>query len=93
MEAVQPQLRPLSWGRRSGHHDRAPPDLVAQAGWSHQHQGAVHSDGLRRTAGQGHALLVRPGNGHPTIEKIYGYVKGRSDAKIGPGRPAVKTGT
>jgi hypothetical protein len=29
----------------------------------------------------------------PTIEKIYAYVKGRSDAKIGPGRPAVKTGT
>jgi mono/diheme cytochrome c family protein len=26
----------------------------------------------------------------PTIEKIYAYVKGRSDAKIGPGRPAVK---
>jgi mono/diheme cytochrome c family protein len=29
----------------------------------------------------------------PTIEKIYGYVKGRSDAKVGPGRPAVKSGT
>ena len=29
----------------------------------------------------------------PSIEKIYAYVKGRSDAKIGPGRPAVKTGT
>jgi mono/diheme cytochrome c family protein len=28
----------------------------------------------------------------PTIEKIYSYVKGRSDAKIGPGRPAVKPG-
>jgi mono/diheme cytochrome c family protein len=27
-----------------------------------------------------------------TIEKIYAYVKGRSDAKIGPGRPAVKPG-
>src|SRR6476646_9694676 len=26
----------------------------------------------------------------PTTEKIYSYVKGRSDAKIGPGRPAVK---
>jgi mono/diheme cytochrome c family protein len=26
----------------------------------------------------------------PTIEKIYGYVKARSDAKIAPGRPAVK---
>jgi mono/diheme cytochrome c family protein len=26
----------------------------------------------------------------PTIEKIYSYVKGRSDAKIAPGRPAVK---
>jgi hypothetical protein len=25
-----------------------------------------------------------------TIEKIYAYVKGRSDAKIGPGRPALK---
>jgi mono/diheme cytochrome c family protein len=42
----------------------------------------------------------RPANGMPawcplgmeiaTIEKIYAYVKGRSDAKIGPGRPAVK---
>jgi mono/diheme cytochrome c family protein len=29
----------------------------------------------------------------PTIEKIYAYVKGRSDAKIAPGRPAVKSGT
>jgi mono/diheme cytochrome c family protein len=29
----------------------------------------------------------------PTIEKIYAYVKGRSDAKIAPGRPAVKPGT
>jgi mono/diheme cytochrome c family protein len=28
----------------------------------------------------------------PTIEKIYAYVKGRSDAKISPGRPAVKPG-
>ena len=28
----------------------------------------------------------------PTIEKIYAYVKGRSDAKIGPGRPALKPG-
>jgi hypothetical protein len=26
----------------------------------------------------------------PTIDKIYSYVKGRSDAKIGPGRPALK---
>jgi mono/diheme cytochrome c family protein len=26
----------------------------------------------------------------PTIEKIYSYVKGRSDAKLAPGRPAVK---
>jgi mono/diheme cytochrome c family protein len=26
----------------------------------------------------------------PTIEKIYAYVKGRSDAKIAAGRPAVK---
>jgi hypothetical protein len=29
----------------------------------------------------------------PTIEKIYAYVKGRSDSKIAAGRPAVKTGT
>jgi mono/diheme cytochrome c family protein len=29
----------------------------------------------------------------PTIEKIYAYVKGRSDAKISPGRPALKPGT
>ena len=28
----------------------------------------------------------------PTIESIYSYVKGRSDAKIHPGRPAVKSG-
>ena len=28
----------------------------------------------------------------PTIEKIYLYAKGRSDAKIAPGRPAVKPG-
>jgi mono/diheme cytochrome c family protein len=28
----------------------------------------------------------------PTIDKVYAYVKGRSDAKIGPGRPAVKPG-
>lgn len=28
----------------------------------------------------------------PTIQKIYAYVKGRSDAKIAPGRPAVKPG-
>jgi mono/diheme cytochrome c family protein len=27
-----------------------------------------------------------------TIQKIYAYVKGRSDAKIAPGRPAVKSG-
>jgi mono/diheme cytochrome c family protein len=26
------------------------------------------------------------------IQDIYAYVKGRSDAKIGPGRPAVKSG-
>jgi mono/diheme cytochrome c family protein len=26
----------------------------------------------------------------PTIEKIYAYVKARSDAKVAPGRPAVK---
>ena len=29
----------------------------------------------------------------PTIEKIYAYVKGRSDSKIAPGRPALKPGT
>jgi mono/diheme cytochrome c family protein len=29
----------------------------------------------------------------PTIEKIYAYVKGRSDARLGPGRPALKPGT
>ena len=28
----------------------------------------------------------------PTIEAIYSYVKGRSDSKIHPGRPAVKSG-
>jgi mono/diheme cytochrome c family protein len=28
----------------------------------------------------------------PTIEKIYSYVKGRSDAKLGQGRPALKPG-
>ena len=28
----------------------------------------------------------------PTIEKIYAYVKGRSDAKLAPGRPARKPG-
>jgi mono/diheme cytochrome c family protein len=28
----------------------------------------------------------------PTIEKIYAYVKGRSDSKIAAGRPAVKPG-
>jgi mono/diheme cytochrome c family protein len=28
----------------------------------------------------------------PTIEKMYAYVKGRSEAKIGPGRPALKPG-
>jgi mono/diheme cytochrome c family protein len=28
----------------------------------------------------------------PTIEAIYAYVKGRSDAKIHPGRPALKAG-
>jgi mono/diheme cytochrome c family protein len=28
----------------------------------------------------------------PTIETIYSYVKGRSDSKIHPGRPAVKSG-
>jgi mono/diheme cytochrome c family protein len=28
----------------------------------------------------------------PTIEAIYAYVKGRSDAKIHPGRPALKSG-
>lgn len=44
----------------------------------------------------------RPANGMPswcalgmemsTIEKIYAYVKGRSDAKLSPGRPARKPG-
>jgi mono/diheme cytochrome c family protein len=29
----------------------------------------------------------------PTIDKIYAYVKGRSEARIAPGRPAVKPGT
>jgi len=28
----------------------------------------------------------------PTINKIYAYVKGRSDAKLAPGRPALKPG-
>jgi hypothetical protein len=28
----------------------------------------------------------------PTIEKIYSYVKRRSDAKMGPGRPALQKG-
>lgn len=28
----------------------------------------------------------------PTITKIYAYVKGRSDAKLAPGRPALKPG-
>ena len=28
----------------------------------------------------------------PTIDKIYAYVKGRSDAKLGQGRPALKPG-
>jgi mono/diheme cytochrome c family protein len=28
-----------------------------------------------------------------TINKIYAYVKGRSDAKLSPGRPALKPGT
>ena len=28
-----------------------------------------------------------------TIDKIYAYVKGRSDAKLSPGRPALKPGT
>lgn len=42
----------------------------------------------------------RPANGMPswcalgmemaTIDKIYAYVKGRSDAKLSPGRPALK---
>ena len=45
----------------------------------------------------------RPANGMPswcalgmeiaTIEKIYAYVKGRSDGKIGQGRPALKPGS
>ena len=44
----------------------------------------------------------RPANGMPawcalgmemgTIAKIFAYVKGRSDAKLGPGRPALKPG-
>jgi Cytochrome C oxidase, cbb3-type, subunit III len=29
----------------------------------------------------------------PTIQKIYAYVKGRSDSKISAGRPAVKPAT
>ncbi len=29
----------------------------------------------------------------PTIEKIHAYVKGRSEAKLGPGRPALKPGS
>jgi hypothetical protein len=29
----------------------------------------------------------------PTIDKIYQYVKGRSDGKLGQGRPALKPGT
>jgi len=29
----------------------------------------------------------------PTIEKIYAYVKGRSEGKIGQGRPALKPGS
>ncbi|MEO7136548.1 MAG: cytochrome c [Gemmatimonadales bacterium] len=28
-----------------------------------------------------------------TIDKIYAYVKGRSDAKLAPGRPSLKPGT
>ena len=28
-----------------------------------------------------------------TIDKIYAYVKGRSDARLSPGRPALKPGT
>ena len=29
----------------------------------------------------------------PTIDKIYAYVKGRSDAKLGQGRPALRPGS
>jgi hypothetical protein len=29
----------------------------------------------------------------PTIDKIYSYVKGRSEAKLGQGRPALKPGS
>jgi mono/diheme cytochrome c family protein len=29
----------------------------------------------------------------PTIEKMYAYVKGRSEGKLGPGRPALKPGS
>ena len=39
---------------------------------------------------EGHARVVHAGSGHGQDQRIYQYVKGRSDAKISPGRPAVK---
>ena len=59
LEAVQPELRPLSRRRRAGHDHRPPPHRVPEARWSDQYQRALRPDGLRRAPGEGHALLVR----------------------------------
>ena len=63
LEAVQPELRPLSRRGRAGHDHRPAPHRVPQARRTHQYPGAVRPDRLRRPPGEGHAVVVRAGDG------------------------------
>ena len=63
VEAVQPELRPLSRRGRAGDDHRAPSHHVPEAGWSDQHSGVVRPDGLRGAPVEGHAVVVRARHG------------------------------
>ena len=90
LEAVQSQLRPLPWRGRARHVVRAPPHRVAQARRSDQHQGAFIQTVCAGRPEKGMPSWCALGMEMGTIEEIYSYVKARSDAKMAPGRPAVK---
>ena len=93
LEAVQPELRPLSRRGRAGHDDRPAPHRVAQARWT---RSIPRSSSCRPCAPAGPRRACRPGARWAWTwtrsTQIYEYVKGRSDGKIGPGPAGGETG-
>ena len=92
VEAVQPELRPLSRRGRAGDDHRAPPHHVPEAGWSDQHPGVVRPDGLRGAPGEGHAVVVRARHGSGEDQPDLLVRERQERGKIAPGRPAVRQG-